>query len=103
MRCRLGAMKSKITGAPAVAIHGAGLRRKLLSRVTTVETLVDTPGTGKREVKAMRKADRNLATLIGMLGKLENKGKIDGGLAGDLTTLARGAKDQLVQLTERPQ
>jgi hypothetical protein len=94
--CRLDQVQALLQAAPANAIHGRTLARKLVAKVATLHRLVDGGRHGgRRGGRELRQADRGIGVFIGAVESAAHGGRVDAGLAASVVGAANDAEAML--------
>ncbi len=98
--CRLGLLDTSIVQASADDFSGAGLQKKVRNKVTAARRFLDKgrAATGKRSEKAIKKASRQLNTLVRLVQKGKDRGKVNLRVGDPLLALAQRTIAQLARL-----
>jgi hypothetical protein len=98
--CRLTTMATTLGQAPDTALGGKRAAKKLRKKLARATKLVEIArdGTPKKQGKKLKAAKKQLAGFLKQVRRGQEKGKIDGTLAGTLTGLGDAASVQLDQL-----
>lgn len=104
--CRLAALTATLGQSTDAALGGKKTAKKLRKKTTRATSLAEAArdaSKAKKRGKKLKGAGKQVASLLKIVRKGLDKGKIDAALAGTLTSLGEAAAVQIGQLRNSPQ